>query len=103
MATTTFNDHVQRSKLMYEALKARESSLPAYVNRDDLVKYFELLSKVHQLNQEQEKLKAELKNKTQQLNIEFNALKQQNILYKKLVKLSFPQAYWVEFGINDKR
>ena len=55
------------------------------------------------LNDEQEKLKADLKTKTAQLEAkmaELNALMNEA---KKVVKLGFPQSQWKEFGVADKR
>ena len=55
------------------------------------------------LNDEQERLKAELKMKTAELDAkiaEINALMSEAT---KVVKLGFPQAQWKEFGITAKR
>lgn len=55
------------------------------------------------LNDEQEKLKADLKTKTSALNDKMDALAKKYSEAKKMVKLDFPQSQWKEFGIEDKR
>ncbi len=55
------------------------------------------------LNDEQEKLKADLKSKTDALNAKMEELTQKYSEAKKVVKLEFPQTQWMEFGISDKR
>jgi seryl-tRNA synthetase len=61
------------------------------------------LDKAIALNNEQETLKAKLKEKTEQLDEVINALKKQSGEARKIIKLDMPQSSWREFGINDKR
>jgi len=53
--------------------------------------------------EEQEKLKADLKSKTESLNALLDSLAGKYSEARKLVKLEIPQSQWKEFGINDKR
>lgn len=55
------------------------------------------------LNNEQERLKADLKSKTESLNAKVEALSAKLSESKKIVKLTIPQSSWLEFGISDKR
>ncbi|GIZ16376.1 hypothetical protein [Capnocytophaga catalasegens] len=55
------------------------------------------------LNDEQERLKAELKSKTEQLDSTMKELGAMLSEAKKVVKLALPQVGWREFGIEDKR
>ena len=55
------------------------------------------------INDEQERLKAELKMKTVELDAKMAELNTLMSEAKKVIKLGFPQAQWKEFGINDKR
>lgn len=55
------------------------------------------------LNNEQERLKAELKSKTESLNAKLEALSDKFSESKKVVKLSIPKTSWLEFGVTDKR
>jgi uncharacterized protein YceH (UPF0502 family) len=55
------------------------------------------------LNNEQEKLKADLKAKTAQLEAKLAEINQAMAEARKIVKLDFPQSQWKEFGIDSKR
>ncbi|MDY6026019.1 hypothetical protein [Bergeyella zoohelcum] len=55
------------------------------------------------LNDEQERLKAELKTKTEELDGKMKVLTAMLSEAKKIVKIAMPQAGWREFGIEDKR
>lgn len=58
--------------------------------------------KVVQLNNEQEKLKASLKGKTEEYTKEMEELSKLLAEARKVIKLSLPQTAWVQFGIEDK-
>ena len=55
------------------------------------------------LNSEQEKLKADLKTKTQELSKTIIEIESKVSFIKKLIKIDIPQTQWKEFGIEDKR
>lgn len=55
------------------------------------------------LNDDQERLKAELKTKTDALNTKIDSILAKLSEARKVVKLSIPQTGWREFGIEDKR
>ena len=55
------------------------------------------------LNDEQERLKAELKVKTETLDQAIARINAALSEARKVVKLAIPQAQWKEFGIEDKR
>lgn len=55
------------------------------------------------LNTEQEKLKADQKKKTEELEAELKGVGELMSEARKIVKLEFPQSAWKEFGINDKK
>ena len=55
------------------------------------------------LNDEQEKLKADLKTKTAELDAKMDELSALMKEAKKVVKLGLPQSQWKEFGVTDKR
>ena len=55
------------------------------------------------LNKEQERLKSELKSKTEELNLLKDKLNESYALAKKTVKLAEPQLNWVAYGITDKK
>jgi len=55
------------------------------------------------LNDEQERLKADLKMKTAELDAKLAEINTLMSEATKVVKLGFPQAQWKEFGITAKR
>jgi|SRR5665647_2086889 len=55
------------------------------------------------LNDQQEKLKADLKSKTAELDAKLAELEKGVTEAKKVVKMDFPQDQWRQFGIEDKR
>ena len=55
------------------------------------------------LNNEQERLKAELKAKTEEFVNKLNAINEQMREATKVTKLAIPQARWREFGIETSR
>ncbi|MDR0420443.1 MAG: hypothetical protein LBH30_03205 [Prevotellaceae bacterium] len=55
------------------------------------------------LNDEQETLKAKLKEKTEELDAVFADMLKQAGEARKIIKLDMPQSSWREFGIGDKR
>lgn len=55
------------------------------------------------LNDEQERLKAELKAKIEALDAKVKSISALLSEAKKVVKLAIPQAGWKEFGVQDKR
>jgi hypothetical protein len=55
------------------------------------------------LNDEQETLKAKLKEKTEELDTIFANMLKQAGEARKIIKLDMPQSSWREFGISDKR
>lgn len=55
------------------------------------------------LNNEQEKLKADLKKKTEELDQQLSVVNKQLSEARKVVKLEFPQSAWKEFGIDAKK
>lgn len=55
------------------------------------------------LNDEQERLKADLKEKTNQLQTQMDAIVAMLSESRKVVKLALPQTRWKEFGIDDKK
>lgn len=55
------------------------------------------------LNMQQERLKSELKAKTQELDEVQQRLRSNYATGKKTVKLAEPQTNWVAYGISDKK
>ena len=55
------------------------------------------------LNSEQEKLKADLRTKTEELSKTITEMESKVSFIKKLIKIDIPKTQWREFGIEDKR
>ena len=85
-------------KLNVEKISRYGIELPAFTNE---MAAELLLADV--LNNEQERLKSELKAKTEELNALMLKLEKNYALGKKVVKLAEPQANWVAYGITDKK
>ncbi len=85
-------------KLNVEKISRYGIELPAFTNEMDAD-----LLQADVLNNEQERLKSELKAKTEELNALMLKLEKNYALGKKVVKLAEPQANWVAYGITDKK
>ena len=109
MATKTtsmsFSDLLTNSTVMSANIKLNAEKigrygleLPVFADQMDTD-----ISQADALNKEQERLKSELKSKTEELNLLTEKLSQEYALAKKTVKLAEPQVNWVAYGITDKR
>ena len=85
-------------KLNVEKISRYGIELPAFTNEMDAD-----LLQADVLNNEQERLKSELKAKTEELNALMLKLEKNYALGKKVVKLAEPQTNWVAYGITDKK
>ena len=85
-------------KLNVEKISRYGIELPAFTNEMDAD-----LLQADVLNNEQERLKSELKAKTEELNALMLKLEKNYALGKKVVKLAEPQTSWVAYGITDKK
>ena len=88
---------------MIDGLKGRNDKLPLGVKAEDITKLEELRKKMETLNSEQEKLKADLKTKTEELSKTITEMESKVSFIKKLIKIDIPKTQWREFGIEDKR
>ncbi len=100
----TYSQEITDAQVMLSGIKANQKVLAerkideAFVS--DLAKTIEVI--VH-LNNEQETLKAKLKEKTEELSKNVKELKTKTGKARKIIKMDMPQASWQEFGILDKR
>jgi len=95
MAKKTYSTNLAESQVMIDGLKGRNDKLPLGVKAEDITKLEELRKKMETLNSEQEKLKADLRTKTE--------MESKVSFIKKLIKIDIPKTQWREFGIEDKR
>ncbi|ADQ82296.1 membrane-binding protein [Riemerella anatipestifer] len=103
MATKSYAERITKVKLMLDAMTQNKSDLPKKLDDDYISQMQTLKDKIEVLNTEQEKLKADLKSKTEALNKEISALDKLYSEAKKRIKLDFEQTCWIAFGIEDKR
>lgn len=103
MAKKTYSTNLVESQVMIDGLKGRNDKLPLGVKAEDITKLEEFRKKMETLNSEQEKLKADLKTKTQELSKTITEIESKVSFIKKLIKIDIPQTQWKEFGIEDKR
>lgn len=100
----TFAGLISQTQLMTSGLKNNQAEVAKRGLESDFVTELEQLSaEAIQLNNEQEKLKSDLKLKTEAINSKIEKIQAKMSEAKKVVKLAIPQAGWKEFGIADKR
>jgi len=104
-SSMSFSDLLRNSTVMSDNIKLNAEKvgrygldLPEFTTEMDAN-----ISKSDLLNKEQERLKSEMKAKTEELNLIKDKLEGSYALAKKIVKLAEPQANWVAYGIDDKR
>lgn len=107
MATKTnisYAERMNQVQILLDGLKANAESIAKRGIDEEFIKTLEKHRlQCIELNSEQEKLKADLKLKTRALEEELAQMHKKFALAKKLVKIEFNQAQWIEFGIQDKR
>lgn len=100
----SFAEIVSQAQVMSSGLKNQSAEVAKRgIDADFIAKLEEARVAAIALNDEQERLKAELKAKTEALDAKMKSLTSLLSEAKKVVKLAIPQASWKEFGIQDKR
>lgn len=102
--TNSFADELLATQLMLAGLKANADLM---IKRGIDTAFLTALEKVYQdattLGNEQEALKARLKEKTAALNESVAAMQKKRGEARKLVKIELPRESWKEFGIETSR
>ena len=100
----SYAEKINLAKVLTEAINKNMDQLSAVGITEDFAKELDEQRKAAEsLNIEQEKLKADLKSKTNALRIEMIKLGSLFSRGKKLVKIQVPSVQWKEFGIADKK
>lgn len=100
----SFADIIAQTQIMTTGLKNKSAEVAKRGIDEAFIQSMEEASALAvSLNNEQERLKSELKTKTEAFNKAVEALNAQLRESKKVVKLAIPQTGWREFGIEDKR
>ena len=99
-----YSQEITDSQVMLSGIQANQGVLAARgINQGFANDLENQINTCVSLNNEQEALKARLKEKTQELNENMKTLKTKTQEARKIIKLDMPQASWKEFGIPDKR
>lgn len=89
-------EKVSKAKLMFDGLTKNNSNLPAGITEERMEELSTIRTKVENLNSEQEQLKAQLSNKTQELQVEMKKMDKLMAEFKKRIKLDYPPSLWRE-------
>lgn len=103
MSRKSFAETIGHSQLLIKALKERNDNLPVGVTAELRDELDAINTKAFNANAEQEKLKAQLKEKTAEVDKYVSDIEQKYAYIKKYVKMGVPQELWREFGIEDKK
>lgn len=104
MKNTSYADEIAATKVILAGLKANAEKLAKRGIDDQFLAELEgTYNQVLTLDNEQETLKAKLKEKSAILSDQVSAMQKLRSEAKKLVKLEIPQTLWREFGIEDKK
>lgn len=98
----SYSVKITNARVMADALKQNTGAVTkvdqAFVTEFEIIK-----DRAEALNTEQEKLKADLKAKSAELDAEMKSLTERYNFVKKRVKMDIPQAQWKEYGIGDSK
>lgn len=103
MGRKSFADLTTSAQLLVKALTERGDSLPVGVTAEMLSKLSEAHKKAVDINAEQEKMKAQLKEKTIELDKSLTEIEETYAQIKKYIKIGVAKERWGEFGFHDKR
>ncbi len=100
----TFAQRLSDARLMVAGIRAHKDELAGVTLGEEQAAAMEAqFNKLRELDTLQEKLKAELKTCTAELDKQAKELDDALKDAKKRVKLTLPQSLWQEFGISDKK
>jgi hypothetical protein len=104
MSKPSYAEQISNAQVMVAGLRANA----VQVNRRGIDEVFTTKLDADRLaagtlNDQQEKLKADLKSKTAELDAKMNEMEKELSEAKKIVKMDFSQDQWKQFGIEDKR
>lgn len=103
MAKESFAKVLLQGKLMVAGLsQTAKSKLPGGIKEDLGIDMEVLIKELESLDAQQEKLKAELKTKTEELERTRKKFEKIYADTKKRVKLDVPKTQWLAYGIEDK-
>ena len=103
MSKNSYAEEINHAQLMVSGLSQEAERVARRGITTEFIQRLEMqTAEAIMLNNEQEKLKADLKMKTAALTDKLTEIAKQLSEAKKIVKLDFPKSQWREFGIDDK-
>lgn len=104
MARQTFSQSVSDFRTMSGGITERLASLSGVgITAADATAMSSYADQLDTLNTQQESLKAQLKAKTDELNVLMKEAKAKNSDLTKRVKIAVPQEEWIAFGVTARR
>lgn len=103
MATPTYAERISDAQVMAAGLKNNASQIARRGLDAAFIAELEAdRTDAAALNDQQEKLKSDLKQKSADLEAKLAELDKKMAEAKKVVKMDFPKEQWAQFGITDK-
>ncbi len=104
MATLAFSQHVSDFRTMASGITTRLGDLTIInISAADAAVMENLANELDKLKAEQEELRAQLKTKTDELQVKMREAKAKHSSLSQRVKFATPQKHWAAFGIRAKR
>jgi len=103
MSNKSYAKKLDDAQVMLSGLKAHNELARRGIDAAFVTNLEAKISSSIQLNNEQEKLKADLKSKTAELDNEVSRMVKLVAEAQKVVKMDIPKSQWKEFGIQAKR
>ena len=103
MPKESYAETVSKAQVMLSGLKAHDELSRRGIDANFIANLEVKINSAIQLNNEQEKLKADLKSKTTELDGELSAMVASVAEAQKVVKMDIPKDQWKEFGVLVKR
>jgi hypothetical protein len=103
MGRHSYAEMVKSSKVMLAGLKANPERVEKRgITPEFLTEYQQIFNDVMEIHNEQEAMKARMKEKTLELKERIKVMELKYREAKKMVKVEFPQVSWKEFGIYNE-
>ena len=99
-----FKDQIEKSRLILTSIKRNQRmGRPSGASDALLLKMEDDCKRVEALSSELERLREEMRRKSEATHAALNVLKEHTKQVKKAVKTNYDPTWWSKFGISDKR
>lgn len=100
----TYLDQMNKAKMLVEGLKKNYEQVKNLgIHSEDLSKLEENIAEGEKLNEEVERLRAEISGVLSQAHQKLSEVKETTVILKRVVKQNYDMTRWLDFGIPDKR